>query len=640
MGSGDFASVSAVTGLDYADDGRAVAACDWDFDGQLDLWFTARTAPRLRFVRNQYTTGNHFVSVRLRGNGTTTNRDAVGARLDLYLTADKSQRLIKTLHAGDGFLSQSSGWVHFGLGTQTAVDRIVVHWPGGENEAFRGIDADSFYILEQDTGKARTWDPPRSREPLLAAAEPLPPTSDAARVILPYRLQLPRMIADLRGNVPATGDTGDAHAGGTLQIDGPTLINVWSSSCPNCVAELSDWAQRYEEFAQLGLNVVALNADNEGGESAREVMDRIEFPFTWGVADPVTVRNLDLFQRAMLDRWQPMPVPCSFLVDGDGRVIAIYKGPAEVKQIRSDLSLLDASPQQIRDASTPFPGHWISAVPLADPLRVSTQMVDHALVSEAIAYLRQSVKAPPSDAHPERLADVHFVLAVLLESQQQKNEAIGVLRKGRRFNPTDFRIRSTLGRLLGEVGQADQASVELAAAVRLNPEAADVRMSLAIALIQNKQIAAAADHLREVIAQRPADALAHFHLANCQRMMNNWDAAVSNYQAALKTNPDMLLAANNLAFIRAAHPQSQFRDGKEAVALAERICRQTKFRHPSFLDTLAIAYAEDGQFEKAIKAAQRAIELLQRQPDREDEIKPIRARLELFQNNQVFREKP
>ncbi len=65
--------MSAVSGLDFPDDGRCVAVADWDQDGDLDLWLANRNAPRLRFMRNNAPTSNHYVSLRLIGNGTTTN---------------------------------------------------------------------------------------------------------------------------------------------------------------------------------------------------------------------------------------------------------------------------------------------------------------------------------------------------------------------------------------------------------------------------------------------------------------------------------------------------------------------------------------------------------------------------------------
>ena len=71
---GRFASISGLAGLDQADDSRAVAIVDWDRDGDLDLWVSNRTAPRLRFLRNDLNQDNHFVSIKLEGR--TSNRDA------------------------------------------------------------------------------------------------------------------------------------------------------------------------------------------------------------------------------------------------------------------------------------------------------------------------------------------------------------------------------------------------------------------------------------------------------------------------------------------------------------------------------------------------------------------------------------
>ena len=62
---GRFANLSAGSGLDFPDDGRALAVCDWDQDGDLDLWLSARTGPMLRFVRNDSGDGHNFVAVRL-----------------------------------------------------------------------------------------------------------------------------------------------------------------------------------------------------------------------------------------------------------------------------------------------------------------------------------------------------------------------------------------------------------------------------------------------------------------------------------------------------------------------------------------------------------------------------------------------
>ena len=137
-GQNRFATVSAVTGLNFADDGRCIGVTDWDQDGDLDFWTSNRTGPRLRLMRNDTPTENSSVAFRLIGNGTTTNRDAIGARVELVLTDTNdptaSIKRVHTVRAGEGFLSQSSKWVHFGVPDGEKIDHVTVHWPGGPSQ--------------------------------------------------------------------------------------------------------------------------------------------------------------------------------------------------------------------------------------------------------------------------------------------------------------------------------------------------------------------------------------------------------------------------------------------------------------------------------------------------------------------------
>jgi len=73
-----FANISAASGLDFPDDGRALVTMDWDQDGDLDIWTANRNAPRLRFLQNELKNPHHSLSLQLEGNGTTVNRDAIG----------------------------------------------------------------------------------------------------------------------------------------------------------------------------------------------------------------------------------------------------------------------------------------------------------------------------------------------------------------------------------------------------------------------------------------------------------------------------------------------------------------------------------------------------------------------------------
>ena len=100
LGNGKFADISGLSGLDFPDDGRAISVTDWDNDGDLDLWITNRTAPRLRLMRNDTKEDNPFISILLKGNGETVNKDAIGARIEI-INGKNSEKFkqIQTLRA-------------------------------------------------------------------------------------------------------------------------------------------------------------------------------------------------------------------------------------------------------------------------------------------------------------------------------------------------------------------------------------------------------------------------------------------------------------------------------------------------------------------------------------------------------------
>jgi Flp pilus assembly protein TadD len=105
---------------------------------------------------------------------------------------------------------------------------------------------------------------------------------------------------------------------------------------------------------------------------------------------------------------------------------------------------------------------------------------------------------------------------------------------------------------------------------------------------------------------QPDDAAAQCHLAAALAGQHKTREAIQHYQAALKTLPDFPEALNNLAWILAANPDPQIRNGREAVALAERACKLTDYKQPMMVGTLAAAYAESGRFVEAVTTAEKA----------------------------------
>ena len=627
---GEFANISAVSGLDFADDGRAVATVDWDFDGDLDLWIASRTAPRIRLVRNDHVSGNHFLAVRLRGDGRRTNRDAIGARLELVLSDRPQGTLIKTLHAGDGFLTQSSKWIHFGLGSATEIKRLIVHWPGGKQQQYTELRIDQRYLIDQQSGQPIAWQPPSGRKKLVASKPDLPLSNQQARIVLSTRLPLPSLTT-ANGRQVLSG-----------QINGPTLINLWSVTCVSCLKELSDWSRSATQLRALGLDVVAVNLDSfdEPSPEAQRALEEIDFPFRSCNAARSLVHSLDVFQRAMLDRWQPLPVPTSFLVDGQGQIAVVYKGRLRMDQLLDDIALLDAPPAQLRDHATPFPGHWIADPPEPDPLRVTSQFIDRAMVDAGVDYLQryaQGASTDASDGEQRSWGDVFYVLATLLREQRQSDAAQTAYRKALEYNPDDFRVHSDLASVLAEHGQLDSAAERLVDALRIKPGDLTVHRKLALLRMRQQDYPAAIELFSQVVRARPKDVASWFNLANAYRFVGRYAEALQHYRQTLRVQPQMTLAANNMAWMLATHPDGSLRDGKEAVRLAESLCERTEYRRPEFLDTLAVAYAEVGEFDKAIETAQQAISRWTK-AGKANDARAIQQRLELFNAHRPYRD--
>ena len=87
--------------------------------------------------------------------------------------------------------------------------------------------------------------------------------------------------------------------------------------------------------------------------------------------------------------------------------------------------------------------------------------------------------------------------------------------------------------------------------------------------------------------------------ATFERQMR-YKEAKQEYLKAVEKEPRNAVALNNLGWLLATCPADEVRNGREAVALAARACVVTKWKNAAAIQTLAVAFAEDGQLQKAI----------------------------------------
>ncbi|WP_397569117.1 FG-GAP-like repeat-containing protein [Schlesneria sp. T3-172] len=131
--------------------GRGLALLDWNRDGKIDFVASDLEAAVL-LAENQTISPGHAVQLKL--IGTRSNRDAVGAKLRIRVSADD----IRTtqIMAGDGYESSSQKGIDIGIGSRTIVEEIQIQWPSGHIDTKTNVDTKSPWIAIEGT---ETWFP-------------------------------------------------------------------------------------------------------------------------------------------------------------------------------------------------------------------------------------------------------------------------------------------------------------------------------------------------------------------------------------------------------------------------------------------------------------------------------------------------
>jgi hypothetical protein len=147
-GNGTFQEIGALAGVDNDLDGRGLGVADFDNDGRLDYFQTNRDQPSLLYHNRTAPAGNWL---ELKLAGTKSNRDAIGARVTLRAGG---LRLLREVNGGNGFESQSSTRLHFGLGAAARIDELEIRWPSGLVEKLppAALAVNRIYRVEEGKG--------------------------------------------------------------------------------------------------------------------------------------------------------------------------------------------------------------------------------------------------------------------------------------------------------------------------------------------------------------------------------------------------------------------------------------------------------------------------------------------------------
>ena len=106
----------------------------------------------------------------------------------------------------------------------------------------------------------------------------------------------------------------------------------------------------------------------------------------------------------------------------------------------------------------------------------------------------------------------------------------------------------------------------------------------------------------------PERVKAHVDLVRALQETKQHVKAVAACRTGLQLFPQETRLRQRLAWMLATNPQRRFRNGPEALSVARALCEETRYRNVQYLDTLAAACAETGDFESAVRHLERVLE--------------------------------
>ena len=152
QGDGNFVRLTEESGAEGSEfgNGETVSMADYDNDGFLDLfitngggWTGFRMGGPHQLFKNL---GNDNNWIELDLEGTVSNRDGVGARV-FVTTGDKTQFREQT--GGVHFRAQNYQIIHFGLGSNDIIDKILIYWPSGIVQAIENVSSNQILTIKE-----------------------------------------------------------------------------------------------------------------------------------------------------------------------------------------------------------------------------------------------------------------------------------------------------------------------------------------------------------------------------------------------------------------------------------------------------------------------------------------------------------
>lgn len=277
-------------------------------------------------------------------------------------------------------------------------------------------------------------------------------------------------------------------------------------------------------------------------------------------------------------------------------------------------------------------------------------------------------------------AELYRLRAVIYQSQDEPDKAIDDLAKALTLDPRDFAALLMRAEIYLGQEKVQDARRDVVKALQIEPSSVQGILMRSMLAYEEGRMADAINDMRLLVDNVPDNTGFELQLANfyqiddrprkaievLSRVLNreadNWRAlrlradarlstaehakAIKDYQAALAAMKDeddqepMAIpksgVLNNLAWVLSTTPKDDLRDGEKALEYALEASELTDYQEAHILSTLAAAYAEKGDFDKAVEWAGKAVERGEESDN--EQLEQLKAELESYKEGKPWRE--
>ena len=277
-----------------------------------------------------------------------------------------------------------------------------------------------------------------------------------------------------------------------------------------------------------------------------------------------------------------------FLKIVEARINAGTVTVADVRQARS--CLLDSKIRLLRERG-------------AEYVERGNALANKGDYDKAIADYNQALTINPNDA------DSYYNRGIARYSKGDYDKAIADYTEALAINPKYANAYSGRGNAYQGKGEYDKAIADCNEAIRLDRNNANAYSSRGGAWANKGEYDKAIADCNEAIRLDPKYVYAYSIRGVARYSKGEYDKAIADYTQAIRLDPNNANAYTNLTWLYATCPDPKYRDGKKALANANKAYQLNGGKWWGCFDNLAAAYAECGDFDKAKEREEKAIEL-------------------------------